>query len=305
MAGRALALSRAAYGIVDPSAGAIVFERDWTRPGQRSVVGRHRFANYGTYAEDLSRGETVVIPDVRADSRTASKAMELGLYGIASLLDVPAMAEGRLVGVLCLHDADPRDWTERDIVFARAAAERGRAELARIAAEEQQQLWTREVSHRFKNLLAKVQAIATQTMRSTDDFKVASDILAGRLAAKHAVQVEISDPDGCRSESQHCQNEEVASATLAAAIMGARPLHGVRGDELVSRHDAPRGRVDAAKAQDGLAAQLAGAFRGDVINFCHDVRSAIPSAKPCRLLHPEGMRDPTTRGELRAGNLTR
>ncbi|WP_246685247.1 GAF domain-containing protein [Methylobacterium sp. WL103] len=183
MAGRALDLSRAAYGTIDPSGRIIAFERDWTRPGQRSVAGRHPFMCYGAYADDLRRGEAVVIPDVRTDPRTASKATELGLHGIASLLDVPAMMEGRLVGVLCLHDADPRDWTDRDIVFARAAAERGRAELARIAAEEQQQLRTREVGHRFKNLLAMVQAIATQTMRSTDDVKVASDILAGRLAA--------------------------------------------------------------------------------------------------------------------------
>lgn len=103
-------------------------------------------------------------------------------------------------------------------------------------------------------------------------------------------------------------NNDVSNITrrvLAAAIMGARRLHGVRGDDLVSRHDAPRGRADAAKSRDGLAAQLAGAFRGDVIAFCHAVRSAVPSAKPCRMPHPEGMRDPTTRGELRAGNLSR
>ncbi|WP_187273675.1 GAF domain-containing protein [Methylobacterium sp. WL8] len=183
MAGLALDLSRAAYGTIDPSERIITFERDWTRPGQRSVVGRYPFACYGAYADDLRRGQAVVIPDVRTDPRTASKATELGLHGIASLLDVPAIAEGRLVGVLCLHDAGPREWRERDIVFAQAAAERARAELARIAAEEQQQLRTREVGHRFKNLLAMVQAIATQTMRSTDDVKVASDILAGRLAA--------------------------------------------------------------------------------------------------------------------------
>ena len=67
----------------------------------------------------------------------------------------------------------------------------------------------------------------------------------------------------------------------------------------------PRGRADTAKARDGLAAQIAGVFRGDVLQFCHAVRAVVPSAKPCRMPHPEGMRAPTSRGELRAGNLAR
>ncbi len=66
-----------------------------------------------------------------------------------------------------------------------------------------------------------------------------------------------------------------------------------------------RGRADAAKARDGLAAQLAGSFGGDVLTFCPAVRSAVPSAKPGRMPHSEGMRNPTTRGELRAGDLSR
>lgn len=103
---------------------------------------------------------------------------------------------------------------------------------------------------------------------------------------------------------QHHGDELAARATLAAAIMGARRLHGVRGDELVARHDAARGRADAEKAKDGLAAQIVGGFRGTVIEFCHAVRGAVPSAKPCRMQgHPPGMKDRATRGELRAGHI--
>jgi PAS domain S-box-containing protein len=179
----ALHLTRAAYGVVDRSENEISFERDYARPGRRSVVGRHRYADYGRYVEDLRRGETVVVPDVRTDPRTASSLEALGRYEIGALVNVPAMADGRLVGVLCLHDAAPRDWTAEDVVFAQAVAERARLALGRIATEEQQHLRTREVSHRFKNLLAMVQAIATQTMRSATDLAGASDVLAGRLAA--------------------------------------------------------------------------------------------------------------------------
>lgn len=179
----ALNLTRAAYGVVDRTENEIGFERDYARPGRRSVVGRHRYSDYGRYVEDLRRGETVVIPDVRTDPRTASSLEALGRYEIGALVNVPAMADGRLVGVLCLHDAAPRDWTAEDVAFAQAVAERARLALVRIATEEQRQLRTHEVGHRLKNLLAMVQAIATQTLRSADDLAGAGEVLAGRLAA--------------------------------------------------------------------------------------------------------------------------
>lgn len=179
----ALRLIRGAYGTVDASESVITFSRDCIRPGQPSVVGPHRYADYGTYIDDLRLGKTVAIADVRTDPRTASNLEALGRYGIGALVNVPAMSAGRLVGVLCLHDGGPRDWTEEDLSFAKALAERARLALTRIDAEEQQRLRTREVSHRFKNLLSVVQAIATQTMRSATDLSAATEVLSGRLIA--------------------------------------------------------------------------------------------------------------------------
>lgn len=181
--GRALCLSQAAYGAVDPSGNSIAFRQDWTRAGQRRVIGRHLYADYGSYVEDLRRGQTVVVADVRADPRTAWAQEALGRFGIGALINVPAMAGGRLAGVLCLHEAGPRAWTREELGFAEAAAERARLALARIASEEQQQLRTREVGHRFKNLLVMVQAIASQTLRSAGSLATAGEVLAGRLAA--------------------------------------------------------------------------------------------------------------------------
>lgn len=50
-------------------------------------------------------------------------------------------------------------------------------------AQEQQQIVNRELSHRMKNVLAIVQAIATQTMRNATDLDAARDTLAARLIA--------------------------------------------------------------------------------------------------------------------------
>lgn len=50
-------------------------------------------------------------------------------------------------------------------------------------AEAQQDILNRELSHRMKNILAMVQAIATQTLRNAPDPVVARDALAARLIA--------------------------------------------------------------------------------------------------------------------------
>ncbi|GJD32592.1 hypothetical protein PMNALOAF_3869 [Methylobacterium adhaesivum] len=52
---------------------------------------------------------------------------------------------------------------------------------ARKRAEEQRDLLNNELSHRMKNLLAMVQAIASNTLRGATDIDVAKEVLADRL----------------------------------------------------------------------------------------------------------------------------
>ena len=54
---------------------------------------------------------------------------------------------------------------------------------ARRKAEAQQELLNNELSHRMKNLLAMVQAIAASTLRGATDIEAARDVLGSRLVA--------------------------------------------------------------------------------------------------------------------------
>ncbi len=69
----------------------------------------------------------------------------------------------------------------------------------------------------------------------------------------------------------------------------------------------PQGQADAARAKDGLAAQVAQAHAGPLQTFLDRLNPAVPSAKPCRLTravsYPEGMRDSHARTHLRAGDI--
>jgi two-component sensor histidine kinase len=181
--GRTLGSSRAGYGELDATGAFITIYQDWNTPGSESLVGRHRFADYGSLGPTIARGESIIVCAVTADPRTAAQAASFAAINISAMLNVPVQERGRTVGVFFVHNSTPRDWAPEEIAFARNVADRVQVGIGRLRAEEQQAVLNRELSHRMKNMLAMVQAIATQTMRNALDLDVARDALANRLTA--------------------------------------------------------------------------------------------------------------------------
>ena len=72
--GRHFEVSRAGYGTIDLANKTISIERDWNAPGISSLAGSLHFRDYGSYIEDLKRGETVVLDDAETDPRTSANA---------------------------------------------------------------------------------------------------------------------------------------------------------------------------------------------------------------------------------------
>ncbi len=181
--GRTLGLSHGGYGAVDPVQETILVERGWTAPDLNRIDGLHQFREYGSYIEDLKGGRAVIIDDVSEDPRTSGDARALAAIDVRALLNLPVMERGRFVALLYALKSSPHAWSGEEISFANNIADRTRAALARIEAEEQQRTLNLELSHRMKNMLAMVQSIATQTMRTATDLNTAKEVLAGRLIA--------------------------------------------------------------------------------------------------------------------------
>jgi PAS domain S-box-containing protein len=136
--GPLMGCNRAAYGTVDAPRRLIKVERDWVAGADvASVSGLHSFDNYGAHLENLKRGETVVIPDVEKDARTAPHAANFIAFGIRALLNVPLMEHGELVALLLVHDTRVRQWSEDEIGFLRHIADRiwATSERFRVMAE--------------------------------------------------------------------------------------------------------------------------------------------------------------------------
>ncbi len=133
--GRVLRASRAGYGTVDPVAETISIERDWNAPGVASLAGVLNFRTYGTYIDDLKRGELVAIDDAETDPRTAETAQALVEISARAVLNLPLTEDGRFVALLYVNHAGPRAWSPDEVDFVRQVGDRTRSAIERRRAE--------------------------------------------------------------------------------------------------------------------------------------------------------------------------
>jgi PAS domain S-box-containing protein len=157
--GRIFGVSRAGYGTIEKAAETITIERDWNADGIKSLAGVLHFRDYGSYIEDLKRGETVVVADADADPRTASNAAALKAISARSFVNMPITEQGGFVALLYLNHKDPRRWSEQDIAIVRDIADRTRTAVERRRAEAE--LRQNESRLRFLDALSQAAASAT------------------------------------------------------------------------------------------------------------------------------------------------
>ena len=219
--GRALDVSRAGYGTIDKADETITIERDWNAPGIRSLAGRLHFRDYGSYIEDLKRGETVVFEDARVDPRTRDNADALVAISAQSIVNMPVTESGGLVALLYLNHATARHWRPEEMSLIREVAQRIRLAVARrdaehelreMAASLERQVQERTVellraeaalrqsqkmeavgqltgglAHDFNNLLAAISGSLEVIKRKLpDDPSVARFLEVGQTATKRA-----------------------------------------------------------------------------------------------------------------------
>lgn len=188
--GETLKVDRAAFGLFDAAGEFVEVEPDWTADGVASIAGRHRLADYGTNLQHgILGGQPLIIEDVLENSITAGFSERFIQLDIRSLINVPVIDRGRTTGMLIVHAREPRSWSEETIIYLRNIADRVETEIARLQAEAQQLLLNHELSHRMKNTMALVQAVASQTLKGVTEreaVKAFSDRLLA-LSVAHDV----------------------------------------------------------------------------------------------------------------------
>ena len=187
--GRTLKVSRAGYGTVDTAAETITITRDWNAPGIQSLAGVLHFRDYGSYIEDLKRGETVICADAETDPRVGDRAKALENISARALVNMPISEPSGVVALLYLNNADPREWTRSELDLIRDVAERARTAVERRRAE----MAVRENEAR----LAFLDALGRETAKSRDAdtvLAVTTGMLGEHLGVTSCAYADM-DPD--------------------------------------------------------------------------------------------------------------
>ncbi|QND51727.1 GAF domain-containing protein [Phyllobacterium sp. 628] len=160
-----LGAGRAGFAIIDLTSDLFNVERDWVTAGLKSMAGRHSLVNFTATIKNSQIGIPIAVADIPNTEWLALDYDGYSAIEARSFINVPLMHNGELVGLMFVHDKNPRDWQTDDIQFVVSIADRTYAAIAKLQAEHEQGILNQELSHRLKNTLTMVQAIATQTLR--------------------------------------------------------------------------------------------------------------------------------------------
>ena len=132
---RQLDVARCAYAEVDADEDGIIVRYDAAAADTASVAGRFRLADFGVaMLAELRAGRTVAVADVTSDPRVEVGGAAMAAVGVAAVVNVPLVKDGRLVAVLAVHESHPRNWTADEVRLIEAIAERSWAEIERAQA---------------------------------------------------------------------------------------------------------------------------------------------------------------------------
>ncbi len=136
--GKRLKAARVFYADIDDSNGHRILPRAWSDGHVTEQVGGYRVEDFGRqFLDHLKEGRTLVVENVQEDARTEGigPLASFDELGIASLVDVPLVKEGRLVAIFGVHFSSPRHWSSADVRLTEEVAERLWEAVARCRAE--------------------------------------------------------------------------------------------------------------------------------------------------------------------------
>jgi PAS domain S-box-containing protein len=166
--GRYLGAGRVGFGDIDDAGEFATISADWTDGVMPTMAGRYRVDAFGdAVVGALKRGETVRIADTHNDPRLSGAVAMAAVdaIGMGAGISVPLIRDGRFVGILFAHTAEPRRWDDREEALMHAVAARTWDAARRAAAERS----LRESEENFR-LLAE--ALPNQVWVTAPDHRI-------------------------------------------------------------------------------------------------------------------------------------
>lgn len=117
--------------------GQAIIRRDAAGPGMPSVAGSYHLKSMPIFAKVIEAGQPFVVNEVSQSPLVDDNLRQMCLQlQVISFVDVPVIKEGQPMGILCIVQSSPRQWTEAETLLATEVAERIWTAIERARAED-------------------------------------------------------------------------------------------------------------------------------------------------------------------------
>ena len=185
--------ARAGFAGIDLRENSMTVQHDLSRDGA-TLAGKHSLSGLTCTLAYLRTNDILVVPNIPSVHWLKNDSETYAALGVKSLVNVPFKKGSDLLGIMFVHGRSARTWTNEEVSFVQDVADRTFAAIGKIEAEDHQKTLNQELSHRLKNTLAMVQAIAKQTLRAVPEREpvVAFEKRIFALASAHEVLLQQS-----------------------------------------------------------------------------------------------------------------
>ncbi len=145
-------------------AGFSIVRRDAASEGLPSVAGIYSLESMPLFKAVMEIGRPIVVRDMTTTDLVDEQLKQLNIHQlqVLSFINIPVIKDSKTVGLLCIAQSRPREWTDLELELAGEAAERTWAAVERAKTEQQ---LTRELED-----MIRLQQISNRLLEK-DDFQ--------------------------------------------------------------------------------------------------------------------------------------
>ncbi len=177
--GEHLLVARCAYADLEPDNDRFTIRHDWTASGVATTVGTYSLDLFGPRAaSEMRSGRTLVVRNVDLELLRSEGADMFNAIGVKAIICCSLVKDDRLVAMMAVHSAAPREWSSEDIALVEEIAERSWAHVERVRstealreADQRKTEFLAALAHELRNPLAPIQT-------GLDILRIAADPVA-------------------------------------------------------------------------------------------------------------------------------